>query len=226
MRFERIYTRKYRKILAKYAFKSAKAYETGSRRDVEIALTGFRMELKPILYKNITQAYVAFGKKAIEDFESERKADEFQRYVQNYFRDFGLEKVNQIDDTTKDDIFEIISQGEMDGEPTSVISKRIFDLGKGIARHRASTIAITETHSAASYGSQQAAKSTGLVLKKEWVSASDSRTRSSHDSADGQKVDMDQKFKVNGSELMYPGDPSGPASETIRCRCVELYHEI
>lgn len=227
MRFERIYTRKYRKLLSKYAVKAAKAYEMGSRRDVEIVLIGFRMELKPILYKNILQAYTTFGKRVIDDFNSNKKADgDFQRYVQNYLRDFGLDKINQIDDTTKEDIFEIIRKGESEGETISTISKQIVDLGKGIARHRAATIAITETHSAASFGSQEAAKSTGLTLQKEWAAADDSRTRPSHNKIDGKRIDMDQKFNLDGDLLMYPGDPSAPIGQIARCRCVELYREI
>jgi hypothetical protein len=35
----------------------------------------------------------------------------------------------------------------------------------------------------------------------------------------GDVVPVDEPFSVNGSELMYPGDPAGPASETINCRC-------
>lgn len=226
-RFERIYTKKYRKLLSKYARKSSEAYEIAGRRGVDIVVTGFALELKPILYKNIIGSYNAFGKLVIDEFNDNKKEVlNFRVLIQDYLRDFGLAKITQIDETTKDDIFTIISEGESEGDPIASIAKKIKELGKGIARHRAQTIAITETHSAASYGSRQAAKSTGLTLKKEWAAAEDSRTRQSHNDADGQKVDMDKKFKVGNSRLMYPGDPSAPAKEIISCRCVELYNEI
>jgi len=33
-------------------------------------------------------------------------------------------------------------------------------------------------------------------------------------------VGMNEPFLVGGASLMYPGDPNGPASEIINCRCV------
>lgn len=60
------------------------------------------------------------------------------------------------------------------------------------------------------------AQGDGVVVKKRWVATSDSRTRDSHAIIDGEVVDEDKPFS-NG--LMYPGDPSGEASEVINCRC-------
>jgi hypothetical protein len=34
---------------------------------------------------------------------------------------------------------------------------------------------------------------------------------------------MDEKFKVGDAELMFPGDPEGPADEVINCRCAVGY---
>lgn len=60
------------------------------------------------------------------------------------------------------------------------------------------------------------AQGDGVVVKKRWVATPDSRTRDSHAMLDGEVVDEDKPFS-NG--LMYPGDPSGEASEVINCRC-------
>jgi uncharacterized protein with gpF-like domain len=94
------------------------------------------------------------------------------------------------------------------------------------SRQRAALIARTETHGAANFGAQEAAKETGLQLRKEWVSASDERTRDSHRRADGQVVGMDEPFRIGGARLMYPGDPDGPADETINCRCAVAHQVI
>ena len=56
-------------------------------------------------------------------------------------------------------------------------------------------------------------------LRKQWMATADGRTRISHLLTHGQVVPVDEPFSVNGSELMFPGDPIGPASETINCRC-------
>ena len=62
-----------------------------------------------------------------------------------------------------------------------------------------------------------------VVAGAEWIAARDSRTRDSHGLADGQVVPIGQSFSVGGVFLAYPGDPAGPAKETIRCRCAVAY---
>jgi hypothetical protein len=63
-------------------------------------------------------------------------------------------------------------------------------------------------------------------VQKRWVSRRDERVRDTHDDADGQTRPILSKFKLGGipshpatSELMFPGDPSGPLDEVINCRC-------
>lgn len=55
--------------------------------------------------------------------------------------------------------------------------------------------------------------------QKAWIATRDSRTRPSHRLADRQVVPITQPFDVGGAPLLMPGDPSGPAEETINCRC-------
>lgn len=64
----------------------------------------------------------------------------------------------------------------------------------------------------------------GFKMYKEWVSTPDDRTRLEHLEADGQRVPIDEPFKVGGEEMMYPGDFSLGASpwNTINCRCTMI----
>lgn len=64
----------------------------------------------------------------------------------------------------------------------------------------------------------------GFKMLKEWVSATDDRTRPEHLEANGQRVLIDEPFKVGGEELMFPGDYSLGASgwNTINCRCAMI----
>ncbi len=57
--------------------------------------------------------------------------------------------------------------------------------------------------------------------QKEWSTSGDERTRMDHAIAEGQRVPMNQPFRVGGYLLRYPGDSSlgAPASQTIQCRC-------
>ena len=93
---------------------------------------------------------------------------------------------------------------------------------------RARTIARTETHAAATAGTDFAAKTVqdinpGITMMREWVAIEDSRTRQDHKDADGQVVGMDDPFTVGDSDLMRPGDPDGDPSEVINCRCCVAY---
>jgi HK97 family phage portal protein len=134
------------------------------------------------------------------------------------------EKVSQVTETTKNQIKEAVSIGLQEGESIEEIAERIDALYLDhIIPDRSVTIARTETLSASNAGSRYAAKATGLPLRKEWIATRDKRTRPSHRLLDGQIKMMDERYS-NG--LMFPGDPTGPPSEVIQCRCAEGYHII
>ncbi len=83
-------------------------------------------------------------------------------------------------------------------------------------------IARTEAHRVREKGTLNAyeeAKEMGLQIVKVWSSAKDDRTREAHIEANGQEVEIDEPFIVDGEELMFPGDPSGSAENVINCRC-------
>lgn len=61
--------------------------------------------------------------------------------------------------------------------------------------------------------------------RKEWVTVGDDRVRVSHIVADGQKVDINEPFIVQGQQLMVPRDRSRGASmdNVMGCRCEAVY---
>jgi|GEM_PF-2556154 len=102
------------------------------------------------------------------------------------------------------------------GETRKELVERIEDTYGNITKARAQTIAATEVHGVTQYGTLDAYKQAGLPTKI-WVSVGDGKVRPSHQSIDGQEVELNGYFS-NG--LNFPGDPSGSAAETINCRCV------
>ncbi len=62
----------------------------------------------------------------------------------------------------------------------------------------------------------------GIELKKEWVATLDNRTRHAHAMADGQVVAVDKPFKLDGYDLMFPGDKSAPGYLVYNCRCTTI----
>jgi SPP1 gp7 family putative phage head morphogenesis protein len=87
-----------------------------------------------------------------------------------------------------------------------------FDEGE---KWKALRIARTECGAAASQGQMEAARQSGYVTKKVWVSAKDDRVRDSHEAIDGEAIALEDTFS-NGCTA--PGIGDDPA-ETINCRC-------
>ena len=87
---------------------------------------------------------------------------------------------------------------------------------------RAARTAVTGAQNGGRQESYSAAAKMGIELEKQWLATLDGRTRHDHAAADGQSAAEDKPFKVGGYELMYPGDPSGPAHEIYNCRCTTI----
>ena len=100
-------------------------------------------------------------------------------------------------------------------ETLKQLEKRIYDTYGKISKGRALTIAKTEIQVANQTGIHEAYKQAQIPIKI-WVAVMDSNTRDTHAMIDGQERPMNTPFD-NG--LMFPGDPSGSASEVVNCRC-------
>lgn len=129
-------------------------------------------------------------------------------------------RITAVADTTRNQIIRAVASGFSDGLGQRGVAGYIRDLVPSFTQARAGLIARTETHGAAQFGANEAAKETGLKLRREWISAEDNRTRDTHAAANGQIVGQDETFDIGDSRLMFPGDPNGEAAETINCRCV------
>lgn len=101
---------------------------------------------------------------------------------------------------------------------------RLLELrGQTIGRKEAMT-----SLQAGKYEAYLQAVDTGAIaesdVRRTWRSASDLRVRHTHMGLNGDTVGLRQAFvSPSGARLMYPGDPSAPASETIGCRCDVTY---
>lgn len=92
-------------------------------------------------------------------------------------------------------------------------------------RTRSDLIARTESTGVANYGALQALAFEGVAEKK-WLATNDTRTRASHRNADDQVVKLDGLFSVGGANMMFPGDPTAPVSETANCRCTMIAGDL
>ena len=101
------------------------------------------------------------------------------------------------------------------------LQTRMSDMNKSSAIRTART-AVTGAQNAGRMDSYAAAEKMGIKLKKRWLATLDNRTRHAHAMLDGQTVDIDKPFKVDGEEIMFPGDTSAPGYLVYNCRCTVI----
>lgn len=154
--------------------------------------------------------------------------DRMVALMQAYFQTDILNTSENITQTTIELIQKIMSDAVERGLGIDDTIKQLENTE--ISRMRARLIARTETVTAANQGAEFAAIDTGLLLKKEWLSTIDGRTRKHHIYLNGQIVDMNEYHTLPGGITMKkPGDRKQkngmavPAKEICNCRCTELY---
>lgn len=114
-----------------------------------------------------------------------------------------------------------ILQGKSIPKIANDLQSRMQDMSRASAIRTART-AVTGAQNAGRLDTYRAAQDMGIKLKKQWLATLDNRTRHAHAMLDGQTVDVDKPFKVDGYELMYPGDSSAPGYLVYNCRCTQI----
>lgn len=121
-----------------------------------------------------------------------------------------------------------VEQGVARGESIPDIASRVSTVltATGSERwpNRAVTVARTETLAAVNGGAyagavRDAEERGDPAPFKAWIATEDTRTRPTHEDADGQRTLLTSPFQVGGAQILFPGDPRGPANEVINCRC-------
>lgn len=98
------------------------------------------------------------------------------------------------------------------------LQERIATMSR-VSAVRAARTAVTAAENAGRMDSYHAAEKMGIKLRKEWLATLDGRTRHAHAILDGQTVDVDKPFKVDGREIRFPGDPQAAPYLVYNCRC-------
>lgn len=111
-----------------------------------------------------------------------------------------------------------ILQGKSIKHMADDLQKRITTMSRDSAIRTART-AVTGAQNAGRMDSYAAAEKMGIKLKKRWLATLDNLTRHAHAMLDGQQADIDEPFKVDGYEIMFPGDTSAPGYLVYNCRC-------
>ena len=114
-----------------------------------------------------------------------------------------------------------VLQGILQGEPMDKIASRlskVTGMNETAAIRNARTM-VTGAENKGRQDSYKRAEEDGIVMKREWISTNDSRTRHWHAELDGVEVDIDEPWENEFGEIMFPGDPSADPANTYNCRC-------
>lgn len=114
-----------------------------------------------------------------------------------------------------------VLQGKSIKNMADDLQNRITTMSRDSAIRTART-AVTGAQNAGRMDSYAAAEDMGIKLKKRWLATLDNRTRHAHAMLDGQTVDIDKPFTVDGYEIRYPGDTSAPGYLLYNCRCTTI----
>lgn len=134
----------------------------------------------------------------------------------------SMKFAEEVNETTIKKLKNALAEGVLNGESVDQLAKRVVGVFDIRILSSSETIARTEVLSSNNAGTNFGYKQSGVVAKKEWLATRDSRTRDSHAHADGQQVDLNEKFDIDGEALEYPGDPNGSAENIINCRCTTI----
>jgi hypothetical protein len=141
--------------------------------------------------------------------------------VQEFIQARANQLAGQVTETTYRQITQALADGTAAGEDATALAKRIREVFAEASKNRSVVIARTEVISAFNGSTAQLAAilPDDVVAGQEWIATRDGRTRASHAAVDGEWRRPGSPFDVGGHQLRYPGDPNGPADETVQCRC-------
>lgn len=128
---------------------------------------------------------------------------------------------DNVTDYSADAISQLIADAGSAGMSAKDTATLLMTTMEGMDEVRATRIARTETIGALNEGDFIAAKQSGVMEQKEWLTMQDDRVRDSHAEQDGMAVGLGDVFP-NGCS--FPGDGAGGPDEVINCRCTLLYY--
>ncbi|MBA7536601.1 hypothetical protein ES705_28865 [subsurface metagenome] len=160
----------------------------------------------------ITEMVKLNGEGALIEVGVEISFDVTNPLVAKWIKAHTGESIKSILDTTFDALKRTLAEGVDAGESISKLAKRVTAEYKDCKGYKAVRIARTETITASNQGALQGYKQSGVVEKKEWLTAFDERTCEECSALDGEVVGLDENF--SGGLSTPPAHPN--------CRCTIL----
>ncbi len=183
------------------------------------AINGGRSGWEKLMAAVLTALIEDFGNDIAEDLGAEPKSNGASEHkwefdpttpaIRRWIIKHGTEDITSILATNLKDVKRVILSGIDENLSSTQIAKNLKQFYVDRSPFKAMRVARTEVCKASGFGNLEAAKQSGVVRKKTWLSSRDDRVRDEHEDMDGEAVGLDEAFS-NG--LQHPGEPM--------CRCV------
>jgi len=130
-------------------------------------------------------------------------------------------QIRNVNDTSYKKIQALLNEAYDGGWTITELEKQLRKTFKQFSKTRSVLIARTEMSGVVNGGTFQGRKQAGIE-KHQWLSTRAANTRDTHIHVDGEIVEVGKPFTRLSWPMLYPGDPSGPASEVCNCRCTTI----
>lgn len=145
-------------------------------------------------------------------------------FVEDYNKKNAMKKATIMSETTKHKLNKVIATAQKEGWSHDELVKELVDNVKGMSKIRASTIARTETSNSINNVSYETANK-AKMKEKGWIHLGGHKTfRENHKRLNNKWIKIDEYWDLgNGVKARCPHDSSLPASEVVRCSCLQIY---
>jgi len=168
----------------------------------------------------IAEAVRRAGNETLAEIGLSMSFDMSDPRVQEFIGEKTRKFCKDINKTTKEQLIRELKEGFAEGESIQDLRKRINKVFDEASSVRAERIARTEIVGSSNKAKLEAYRQSGVVQKREYITARDEKVRWSHQ-IDGQIKGIDEPFELlSGVKTMYAGG-SGVASEDVNCRCTD-----
>jgi uncharacterized protein with gpF-like domain len=231
-KLQSIYERKAYRIIQKHVKEILSKIPTNNvtRSTYELLIIGniTDLQVKNMFVEIYTAIGLNYGNKVKNSLEKDIKAnilfnDVLLEQLLLFLSNEGGIKITSVRETLIESVIEAVKKQLGENATVIDIQNAIYNVVKrsqSFYKWQALRIARTETTSASGLAAFETARQSNLVMTKEWISATDNRTRRDHIIENGQIIDLEEPFVMaDGSSLLYPGDTKGKPSQVINCRC-------
>lgn len=201
------------------------------QQSVARALAGLEAGANAVLQSGLSSSWtagVALIDKPLASAAVDISADLFaidtRRLLQ--MRRFTTDRIKDVTVTLANTINGELAQAAIGTQTPFEAAQKIAGKLQTGGLDRAATITRHQLGTAFSTAAQERQEQAAALLpglRKQWRRSGKTHSRIEHDLTDGQVRDVDKPFDLpDGTKLMHPRDPAGPAKHTINCGCSSI----